>query len=76
MDSEDVVEPIDALLQELLAAVAERTADSARRDAIMDHILTVPPVREWPAESLEQLMDACEYVKRLAHEMRQNRRER
>jgi len=76
VDSEDVVEPIDALLQEWLALIAERTADSARRDAIVDHILTVPPVREWPAESLEQLMETCRYVQGLAREMRENRRDR
>ncbi len=73
MDSEDIVDPVDALLQELLAAIAERTADSERRDAIIDHILTDPPLREWPLESREKLIDACEYVKRLAREMRQNR---
>lgn len=76
VDSEDVVEPIDALLQQLLAAIAERTADSERRDAIMDHILTIPPVREWPAESLGQLRETCRYVQGLAREMRENRRDR
>lgn len=76
VDSEDVVERIGALLQELLAAIAERTADSERRDAIIDLILTNPPFREWPAESRERLMETCRYVHGLAHEMRQNRRDR
>ncbi|MDV3135726.1 hypothetical protein [Mycobacterium sp. 29Ha] len=46
MNSEDAVEPVDALLQELLAAIAERTTDIETRNAIIDLILTNPPFRE------------------------------
>lgn len=55
VNPDDVVEPGDAALQTLLAAIAERTHDSERRDRILDLILTIPPLREWTRASLARL---------------------
>lgn len=75
MDSDDVVDSIDAALQELLAMMAERTDDLERHDALVDHILLIPPFREWPAESRTQLHGTCKYVVGLANELRQRQRD-
>ena len=62
MDSEDLVDAGDAALQALLAGLAERTTDSVRRDRLLDFILTLPPLREWPTESLVRLEEAARSV--------------
>ena len=74
MDPDDVVEPVDAALQGLLAAMAEHTDDIDRRDRLMDHILTIPPFSVWPPESRAQLSDTCWYVKELAGQLRRRHR--
>jgi hypothetical protein len=76
MDADDVVDPGDAALQELLAAIAERTDDTDKRDRLIDHILTGPPLSEWPAASREQLRETCAFVIGLARQLRQSRRDR
>jgi hypothetical protein len=53
MQSDDSVEPGDAALQELLASVAERMSDGERRDVLLDFMLTMPPLADWPAEHRE-----------------------
>ncbi|CAM2809277.1 hypothetical protein BST27_00910 [Mycobacterium intermedium] len=50
MESDDVVEPIDAAFQALLALTAENTKDDEKRDMLIDGIVTAPPVAEWPKE--------------------------
>jgi hypothetical protein len=40
-----------------------------------DYILTVPPLREWPADAREQMRDTCNYVIGLSRELRQKRLE-
>lgn len=58
VNSADVVDAGDAALQALLAALAERTRDSERRDEMLDLMLTLPPVRRWSTDSLMQLQAA------------------
>lgn len=55
VNSDDVVDPGDAALQALLAALAERTHDRQRRGMVLDFILTLPPLRHWPTDSLARL---------------------
>jgi hypothetical protein len=54
MDSRDVVDPADAKLQDLLAQLAEMTTDTAKRNPILDLILTLPPIAEWLPEAFEE----------------------
>lgn len=58
MDSDDVVQPGDAALQSVLAAVADRTFDPEKRDRAIDLILTLPPLREWPTDWLVRMHGA------------------
>lgn len=60
VNSNDVVDPGDAALQALLAAIAERTHDHEMRDRILDFIVSVPPLRQWPSDSLAQLHDVVQ----------------
>jgi hypothetical protein len=62
MESDDVVDPGDAALQELLACMAEHSRDAELRDTYLDYVMTVPPLAEWPAESLDGLMETGRYL--------------
>jgi hypothetical protein len=66
MHAKDVVDPGDAALQELLANIAERTRDPARRDKLLNFLLTMPPLVEWSAEELEMLTETSAYIRSLA----------
>ncbi|MGE2817950.1 hypothetical protein ACQI5H_22815 [Mycobacterium heidelbergense] len=66
MPDQDVVDPGDAALHELLASVAERTHDSLRRARILDYLITTPPLVEWSAEEREVLRQTCAYIISLA----------
>lgn len=72
VDSDDVVEPIDAAFQALLAHAADNTADDEKRDMLIEGILTLPPVTEWPPESQEKLWETCRFIEDLAREARRN----
>ena len=69
MDRDDVVEPVDAALQALLALTAEHTDDPVKSDMIRDFVLTCPPVSDWPAGSQERLAATCRYVMSLAQSL-------
>lgn len=61
VNPDDVVDPGDAALQALLAAIAERTHDSQKRDRVLDMILTIPPLRKWTTDSLARLHDVATF---------------
>ena len=63
----------DAALQALLASIAEHSEDADKRDLLMDYILTVPTLREWPTDARERMRDTCDYVTGLARDLRQKR---
>jgi hypothetical protein len=73
MDLDDVVEPGDAAVQALLALTAEKALDPEKHDLLMDAILTLPSLTEWPPESLEKLSETCRFIKCLAEDLRQMR---
>jgi hypothetical protein len=52
--SEDCVEPGDSALQALLAALAERANDDSERDKLINSVLTIPSITQWPTVWLEQ----------------------
>jgi hypothetical protein len=41
--------------------MAEQTGEE-RRDALIDWILTVPPLSMWPAESLDRFHETCTFA--------------
>jgi len=69
MDSSDVVDPADAALHQLLAQMAEHTEDERLRERILDLMLTLPPVSQWPPEMLEEWRKTSEYVRSLRREL-------
>ena len=71
VESDDVVDPGDAAVQALLALTAENTSDPEKRDRLIDAILTLPPLTEWPTESREKLSATCQFIKDLAEDFRQ-----
>ena len=72
-ESDDVIDPADAGLQALRAAMAENTRDHERREKLLDAILTIPPLGEWPPECREKLRERCEFVISCARELRQRK---
>jgi hypothetical protein len=71
VESDDVVDPGDAALQALLAAMAENTHDDERREKLLDAILTLSPLAEWPPDWLDQLRDTCKFIIGLSRDLRQ-----
>jgi hypothetical protein len=71
VQSDDVVDPGDAAVQALLALAAEYIHDDEKRDKLLDAILTLPPLREWPIDSQEKLWETCQFVKDLGRDLRQ-----
>jgi hypothetical protein len=73
VESDDVVDPGDAAIQALLALTAENTHDHEKRDRLIDAILTMPPLTEWPPDCREKLSATCQFIKDLGREMRERR---
>jgi hypothetical protein len=71
VDSNDIVDPGDAAVQALLALTAENTHDDERRDRLIDAILTLPPLTEWPPGCREKLVETGQFIKGLAEDLRQ-----
>ena len=71
VECDDVVDPGDAAIQALLAAIAENTHDGERRDRLLDYIPTIPPLTEWPPESREKLWETCQFIRHLSRDLRQ-----
>jgi hypothetical protein len=72
VESDDVVDPGDAAIQALLALTAEGTDDDEKREKLLDAILTIPPLAEWPPECREKLWETCQYIKDLSRDLRHN----
>ncbi|ORJ52606.1 hypothetical protein [Mycobacterium simiae] len=70
MDVDDVVDPGDAAIQALAALTAEHTCNEEKRDMLMDFMLTAPPLAEWPPDWREMLLESCQFIKRLAEDLR------
>jgi hypothetical protein len=73
MDASDLFDPNDAVLQDLLAQIAENTQGAHSRDKIIDLILTPPPIAEWPPEKFDVWRKTYQYIRSLRrdHEVRQ-----
>jgi hypothetical protein len=70
VESDDVVDPGDAVIQALLALTAENTDDDEKREKLLDAILTIPPLAEWPPDCRQKLWDTCQFIKSLAEDLR------
>jgi len=68
VDSLDAVDPTDAVLQDLLAQIAENTPDKDRRERIIDLMLTLPPIKQWPPEMFDEWRKTCDYILGLRRE--------
>lgn len=66
MQDQDKVGTSDAVLRELLASVAEHTHDPANKAFVLDFLLTMEPLAEWPEPALDALSQTCGYVISLA----------
>ena len=71
MESDDLVDPGDAAIQALLALTAKNTDDDEKRVTLLDAILTIPPLTEWPLDHREKLWETCQSIKSLAEDLRQ-----
>ena len=65
MQDQDKVSTND-VLQELLASVAEHTHDPAKKAFVLDFLLTMEPLAEWPEPALDALTHTCGDVISLA----------
>lgn len=73
VEPDDVVKPVDAAFQALLAHAVEEIQDDEKRDKLIDGVLTLPPVTEWPPEGRDKLWETCRFIKDLAREARGNK---
>jgi hypothetical protein len=62
VESDHVVDSGDAAIQALLALTAENIDDDEKREK---------PLTEWPLDCREKLWETCQYIKDLAHHLRQ-----
>ena len=67
----DVVDPGDAAIQAPLAVIAENTQGDEKRDRLLDYMLTIPPLMEWPPDCREKLRETCEFVISLSRDLKQ-----
>jgi hypothetical protein len=70
VESDDVVDPGDAAIQALLALTAENTDDDEKREKLLDAILTILPLTEWPLDCRETLWETCQFIKGLAEDLK------
>ena len=76
MDSSDVVGPGDAALYELLGRIAGATQEEQKRERILDLMLTVPSIAEWPPEAIEEWRSLATYLRGLRCELERRELER
>lgn len=70
MRSDDVVDPADAAVQALLNLAADSTNDPEKRDELIDAILTIPPLAQWPAVARDNLLATCQFIAELGDDLR------
>lgn len=51
--------------------MAENTRDDEKREKLLDAILTIPALTEWPPDYREKLWEACQFIKSLAEDLKQ-----
>jgi iron-sulfur cluster repair protein YtfE (RIC family) len=71
MDSGDVIDPADRAIHEILGRIADRTEDQQRRQRILEVMVTVPPIAQWPPDALEQWREFYAHVRGLRRRLEQ-----
>ena len=61
-ESEDVVEPVDRKIHDLLVHIIETTTDVSQREIARDLLVTLPPLREWSEVSLRAMHELAAFV--------------
>lgn len=67
----DIPDPGDAALRQLLASIAERTDDPAKKEFVLDFLHTMKPLAEWSRPERDILAQTCGYVISLARMSRE-----
>jgi hypothetical protein len=62
LDEDDVVHPVDRKVHRILAHLVDSSDDEMLRESARPLMLTMPPVREWPAERVAALHDWASLV--------------
>jgi hypothetical protein len=71
MHDQDSVDPGDAALQELLTLVAEQIGDPDKKVAVLDFLISMPPLAEWSTDERGMLRGTCGYIISLARMSRE-----
>jgi hypothetical protein len=61
-DGEDVVDPADRRVHDILVRIIETTTDDAERETARELLLTLPPMREWPEDTLRAMYEVLAFV--------------
>ena len=61
-DSADVVDPADRKIHGILVRIIETTTDEAHRELARELLLTRPPMREWPEDTLRSMYELMAFV--------------
>lgn len=69
VQSDDVVDPVDAALNRMLGHMADSTEDEGRRERILGLMLTLPPIAEWPPEIIGEWRHLYEYCRSLRRDL-------
>jgi hypothetical protein len=62
MQDSDSVDPDDAALHRAFASLVEHIPDPAKKDAVIDFLMTARPLAEWSKEELDKLLEVCTFV--------------
>ena len=61
-DGADVVDPADRRVHHILVRIIETTTDDAHREPARELLLTLPPMREWPEDTLRSMYEVLAFV--------------
>ena len=61
-DSGDVVEPVDRKINDILVHIVETTTDDDQRRIARDLMLTLPPVKDWPEDTVRAVYELMSFI--------------
>jgi hypothetical protein len=62
-DQDDVVEPVDRRIHDILVHIAETSSDDSQRALARDLMLTLPPVKHWPEHTVGALYERFAFAR-------------
>jgi hypothetical protein len=69
----EVADPRDVVLPQFFPLRPERLAhtdDDEKPETLLDAILTIPPLTEWPPDCREKLRETCKFVISLSRDLK------